>query len=83
MEENVKELPIINRNIIWDLTKDIINEILKNTLFFITEKLTLEKEFDESELIEELDGNELVHKEKNEYFQFEKKIRLILILLVY
>lgn len=34
MEAPVEDLPIINRNIIYDLTKDIINEIWENTLFF-------------------------------------------------
>lgn len=73
MEEPAEEFPIINRNTIYDLTKDIINEILENTLFFITEMLTDEKEFNEAELIEELPGNEPNHSETNEYFQLEKK----------
>jgi len=36
MEEPAEELTISNRNTIYDLTKDIINEILENTLFFIS-----------------------------------------------
>ena len=34
---------------IHELTKDIINEILENTLFFFTEMLIEEKEFDDAE----------------------------------
>ena len=75
-------MPIINRNTIYDLSKDIINEILENTLFFITEMLTDEKEFDEAELIDELPGNESIPKGLNEHFQIDKKIQLILILIV-
>ena len=72
MEEPAEELSIINRNTIYDLTKDIINEILENTLFFITEMLTDKKEFDDAELIEDLSAIESNHSEGNEYFQLEK-----------
>ena len=72
MEEPAEELSIINRNTIYDLTKDIINEILENTLFFITEMLTDKKEFDDAELIEDLPAIESNHSEGNEYFQLEK-----------
>ena len=49
MEEPAEEFPISNINIIYDLIKDIINEILENTLFFIAKMLTDEKEFDDTE----------------------------------
>jgi hypothetical protein len=34
---NEKDIPNINSNSIWDLTKDIIYSIIENTLFFIGE----------------------------------------------
>ena len=74
-------MPIINRNTIYDLSKDIINEILENTLFFITEMLTNEKEFDEAKLIDELPGNESIPKGVK-ISKFIKTIQLILILIV-
>ena len=75
MEEPAEELSIINRNTIYDLTKDIINEILENTLFFITEMLTDKKEFDDAELIEDLPAIKSNHSEGNEYFQLKKKFK--------
>ena len=73
MEAPVEDLPIINRNTIYDLAKDIIKEILENTLFFIIGMLTDEKEFDEDELIDELPGNESISKSVNERFKLDKK----------
>ena len=46
MEVNLNDFSIINRNNIWELIKDIINEIIKNILFFISELLIDQKEFD-------------------------------------
>ena len=46
MEVNLNDFSIIIRNNIWELIKDIINEIIENILFFISELLIDQKEFD-------------------------------------
>ena len=76
MEAPVEDLLIINRNTIYDLTKDIINEILETTLFFYNWLLTDEKEFHEAELIDEIPGNESVPKGVNEHIQIDKIISI-------
>ena len=66
---NEKDIPNINSNSIWDLTKDIIYSIIENTLFFIGELEGDKNECEEAIFVEDLPdpekkGFQLNEKEK-------------------